>query len=89
MPSITGIAESSASTQEVSASTEETSASAQEISASAQELAGNAEVLNQLVAQFKTNTPVIGGTSVCSARTLTIEVVQMLAKFGPHAAWEC
>jgi methyl-accepting chemotaxis protein len=27
-----------------------------EISASAQELAGNAEVLNQLVAQFKTNT---------------------------------
>jgi methyl-accepting chemotaxis protein len=35
----------------------ETSASAQEISASARELAGNAEVLNQLVAQFKTNTP--------------------------------
>jgi methyl-accepting chemotaxis protein len=54
---IAAVAEqSSASTQEVSASTEETSASAQEISASAQELAGNAEVLNQLVAQFKTNT---------------------------------
>jgi methyl-accepting chemotaxis protein len=53
---IAAVAEqSSASTQEVSASTEETSASAQEISASAQELAGNAEVLNQLVAQFKTN----------------------------------
>jgi methyl-accepting chemotaxis protein len=54
---IAAVAEqSSASTQEVSASTEQTSAAAQEISASAHELASNAQRLDQLVAQFKTET---------------------------------
>jgi methyl-accepting chemotaxis protein len=55
MSHVASVAEtSSATAEEVSASTEETSASAQQISASAHELATTAEVLDGLVARFRT-----------------------------------
>jgi methyl-accepting chemotaxis protein len=55
MSHVASVAEtSSATAEEVSASTEETSASAQQISASAHELATTAQVLDGLVARFRT-----------------------------------
>jgi methyl-accepting chemotaxis protein len=55
MSDVAQVAEtSSATAEQVSASTEETSASAQQISASAHELADTAQVLDGLVARFRT-----------------------------------